>query len=153
MSYQEFQARENLEARSVTYQPRGRLRVRATARKRVVYPNQMHIRNKPYCELCEGVGHWTQNCWRTSLRRMLAPENAECDWCGMRGHFSYRCPNPGHMRHWSPCDSCGEPGHLNNHCWRARPDRPIFPEPTRCIECGGSGHFSNRCPYWVVREM
>ncbi|XP_010463350.1 PREDICTED: uncharacterized protein LOC104744017 [Camelina sativa] len=83
---------------------------------------------------------------------MVAPENAECDWCGMRGDFAYRCPNPGHMRYWRPCDSCGELGHLNNHCWRARSDRPLFPEPTCCTECGGSGHFPHRCPYRVVRE-
>ncbi|XP_010412537.1 PREDICTED: uncharacterized protein LOC104698848 [Camelina sativa] len=151
-SYKEMQLREQQEAQSVTTQPRGRLRIRATARKRMVYPNKVHMRNQPYCELCEGVGHWTRNCWRTSLRRMLSPEHAECDSCGMRGHFTYRCPNPEYMRHWRPCDTCGMPIHLNNHCWRARPDRPLFTEPSRCTECGGGGHFPPSCPYRVVRE-
>ncbi|XP_010468760.1 PREDICTED: uncharacterized protein LOC104748877 [Camelina sativa] len=181
MSYQEFQAMERPETRPVTSQPRGRLRMRATARKKMVYPNQVHMRNTPYCELCEGVGHWTKNCWRTALRRMCDPTNQDCEWCGMRGHFAYRCPNPDRMRYWRQCEACGEPGHPNNHCWRtrpqhfvdpeqvmctvcgelghlgdhcwrARPERMIFQEPSRCTECGESGHFSPNCPYQIVRE-
>ncbi|XP_019097414.1 PREDICTED: uncharacterized protein LOC104772502 [Camelina sativa] len=65
MSEQEAQSRAPSGEHTTIPQPRGRLRTRATARKRVIYPIQVHLRNTVLCDLCGATGHLTIHGWRT----------------------------------------------------------------------------------------